>query len=84
MGTWSFSVSIDAGPSFPTYPPFITQTPTTTIDIATVDPLQAGVHDFRITATDSLTLVANTDVVFQVQMLAITSIDLDAATAIPD
>jgi len=61
MGTWSYSVALDP---VATFPAFITENPTTTIDIATQDDTQAGTYNFRVTATDSLTSVANSDVVF--------------------
>jgi hypothetical protein len=65
-------------------PTFITGNPATQIDVATTDAAKAGAYDFRVVVTDPLTSLQNSVVVFHVDMLAITAVTLNAATAIPD
>lgn len=62
----------------------MTEYPTTQIDIASSDPLDAGVYDFRVFVIDSLTSLSNNEVLFQVDVVAITALTLDAGTAIAD
>lgn len=62
-GTWTYSVALDPVAAFP---PFITQNPTTTIDVATTNAAQSGIYNFRITATESISGFTNADVTFQV------------------
>ena len=65
-------------------PSFISSNPTTQIDIATTNPVHAGIYNFRVKVTDTSTGLTNSDVIFKVIMLKITSVDLVAASAIPD
>lgn len=80
-GTWSYQVQlVPVGP----IPAFITENPTTQIDVATTDAAKAGAYDFRIVVTDPLTSLQNSNISFHVDMLAITAVTLDALTSIPD
>lgn len=67
-----------------TFPGFVTENPSTQIDIASTDPLDAGVYNFRVVATDSLTSLQNNEVLFQVDVVAISTLTLNAPTAIAD
>jgi len=61
IGTLSFQVALDPVSAFPT---FITQFPSTKIDLATTDASKAGTYNFRVTVTDSLTGLQNNAVTF--------------------
>lgn len=81
IGTLTFQVLAEpAGP----LAPFITEYPTSKIDVATSDAAQAGAYDFRLRVTDSLTGIQNSVVSFHLDMLVITSFVLDVSTSIQD
>lgn len=65
-------------------PTFITEYPTTKINIATTDPAKDGSYDFRLLVTDPLTGLQNSVVTFHVDMHAVSALTLVASTAIPD
>lgn len=67
-----------------TFPTFITEYPTTKINIATTDPTKDGSYDFRLLVTDPLTGLQNSVVNFHVDMHAVSALTLVASTAIPD
>jgi len=67
-----------------TFPTWITEEPTTDIEIATKDVSHAGTYDFIIEVSDSLTGLTNNAVVFELELLEITAVDLDSSTAIAD
>lgn len=67
-----------------TFPGFITETPTSQIEIASTDPLDANVYNFRLVVTDTLTGLSNNVVLFEVDVVAISALTLNTVTAVAD
>jgi hypothetical protein len=65
------------------FPVFLTEYPSTQINLATTDASKAGIYSFRLTVTDSLTGLSNNQVTFQTTLYAVTSLSLDTSTSIP-
>lgn len=66
------------------FPGFITANPVTQVEIASTDPMDASIYNLRVVATDSLTGLSNSEVVFTVDVVAISALTLTPGTSIAD
>ena len=78
------TVQVELDPVSLPFPTFISEIPTTWIEFGTTDLTAVGVYNFKLIAIDSLTGQQNSEVGFEVTIIAIDNLALIDSTAIAD